>query len=697
MLRPPRRPRLVLATTAVLALVALVVGGPVAQLMKTGRDNFDDRGSESAQAREALQDAAGISPEADLVVLVDTPSGAATGAGRRAIAGAVSRLEESDVVASVVAPDVGAGGPLVASDGRSVIVTASFRPLDGQDAQDAALRIASELGGRQDLEFGGPLLASAEIREQVTDDLRRAELLAFPVLFALSLFVFRGLIAALLPILVGALAVLGTLLALRAAAAVTDLSIFALNLVTGLGLGLAIDYSLFILTRFREEAALHGHGRETMQRTLATAGRTVAFSSAIVALALATLLVFPQRFLFSMGLGGALVAVVAAAVALVALPAALMLLGPRVDALALRRTPPDAQSRWGRLGRAVTRRPGLLGGAAAVVLLAIAAPALDVRFTGFDATILPFEANARQVADRIATDYAPGATTPVTVAVEGQDAAVDRVRHRLVAQDHLGAVGEAERIGPSLARVDVIVPAVPLSDRGQEMVDDIRDALRGLPAQVTGEAARFRDAQHALGERLPIALGALTVTTIAILFVMTGGLPVALGALLMNALTVAAAFGALVLIFQEGRFEGLLDYTSQGALDAAQMVLLFVLVFALSTDYGVFLLGRIKEERDRGRSSRDAIVEGLGATGRLITAAALLFCIAIGAFATSEIVFIKEVGLGTALAVLVDATLIRGLLLPALLAGLGDRAWWPRARGARRDVQRGRPVPEANS
>ena len=670
---PLRRPRLVVAASAVFAVLAVLVGGPVAGLLKTGRDNFEDKSSESARAQAALTKASGRSPEADIVVFVRTRRGRS---GEAAVRRAERALARHPDIAATVSPLTAPRSGLRSDDGRAALIVGFLRPMETGDAQDASVEIAEGLEPLAGVEVGGPVLTTAQIRDQVSEDLRRAELLAFPLLFLLSLVIFRGLVAALLPVLVGALAVLGTLLMLRIATEFADLSIFALNLVTALGLGLAIDYSLFVLARFREEAVHHGHGREALERTLATAGRTVLFSSLTVALALSALLVFPQPFLFSMAIGGALVALVAGAAAVIALPAVLLLLGPRVDALALRRAKAPGTSLSARLGSMVTRRPGTAAALAAGVLVLAGLPFLGINFTGFDATILPSDASSRQVADNITAAFPGDRTSPVIVTVRGGPRVAAEARQQLAALPGVRAVAQPAKVGDGLMRVDVFARAAPLHPSTQRLVDDTRAALDGLPAEVTGQAARFRDSQHALGARLPYALAILTVTTLAVLFVMTGSALVPFCALAMNLLTVSAAFGILVLTFQDGRLEELLAYTSQGALDASQMVLLFVLVFALSTDYGVFVLGRIKEARDSGLPPRPAIVAGMDATGPLVTAAAVLFCVAIGAFATSQIVFIKEVGIGTAVAVLIDATLVRAVLLPALLALLGDRAWW---------------------
>ncbi|WP_196189317.1 MMPL family transporter [Conexibacter sp. W3-3-2] len=664
-----RHPRLTLTLTTIFAVVALVLGGPVAGLLKTGRDNFEDRGSESALSREALVAAAGRSPEADIVVLVE----AARTLDQRVL-DTQKRLAAIPEIATTVSPRQPQGRRLRTPDGRSSVILGYLRPMETQTAQDVSVRVSEEFRGLSGVSVGGPVLTTAQIRDQVSEDLRKAELLAFPLLFLLLLFVFRGLVAALLPLLVAVLSVLGTLLALRLAVQITDLSVFALNLITALGLGLAIDYSLFIIARYREEAAEHGYGHLALTRTLATAGRTVMFSSLTVALALS---VFPQRFLMSMAVGGALVALVAGAAALLALPPALLLLGPRIDALSLRRSPRRPERSYSaRIGARVMRRPGVVAVVTGLALVVVGLPFADVRFTGFDATVLPESASSRQVADRVAESFPGDRTAPLIVALRSTDRFVAaEARERLFGVENAAAVSEPVRVGNGLTRIDVYSTGPPLAEPSQRLVDGARQALTGLPAQITGEAARYRDSRAALNAALPVALGIVGVTTVALLFLMCGSVLLPLCALAMNLLTISAAFGVLVLIFQDGRLEGTLAYTSQGALDASQMVLLFVLVFALSTDYGVFVLGRIKEARDSGMPSREAVVAGMGTTGPLVTAAAVLFCVAIGAFATSEVVFIKEVGIGTAFAVLIDATVVRALLLPALMGVLGERAW----------------------
>lgn len=695
------RARLVLGVTAAFFVLAAVLGGPVAGLLSSG-DDFRNPGAESARAQERLAAASGSYAAPGVILLVETPDGARTPQARQQVR-RLTRLAERDRDVARVASSASTGSArFVADDGRSTYLAVFGR--DGAEESDIGARLAEALAGEEDVKVGGPGPAFEAIGDQVEQDLKRAELIAFPILFLLSLWVFRGVVAALLPLFVGGLVVVGTFLALRIVNEALLLSVFALNLAIGLGLGLAIDYSLFVVSRFREEL---GRGLDTpaaVARTLRTAGRTVLFSAATVAAALLSLLVFPQRFLYSMAISGSITALLAAVVALTALPALLMVLGPRVNALAPARWQHAAVATergfWYRLSRGVMRRPLAVALATGTVLIVMGLPFLRIDFTGIDARILPDEVPAKQIDRELRASYAQGVTEPVTVAVDAPRDATTELRRYALRLERLGGVEQVDPpryVGRGVWQVDM-VPAQPaLDDRTKDLVRDVRALDAPGAALVTGQTARFVDQQSALAERLPYAIAFLAVTTLVILFLMTGSVVLPVKALLMNLLGLSAAFGLLVLIFQDGRLEGLLAYESQGALESTQPLLLLALAFGLSTDYGVFLLTRIKEARDGGLPNDEAVAVGLERTGRIITAAAILFCVAIGAFATSKIVFIKEVGVGTALAVLIDATIVRALLVPALMALLGEWNWWApgplRRLHARIGLSEGEPEP----
>jgi RND superfamily putative drug exporter len=396
-----------------------------------------------------------------------------------------------------------------------------------------------------------------------------------------------------------------------------------------------------------------------------TAGLTVFFSAVTVAASMACLLVFPQQFLYSMGLGGVLVALSAGAVALIPLPAFLYWLGPRIDALAPRRLQQlPSGGRWARLAAWVMRRPGRVAAVSASFLVLLALPALGVHFVGVDATTLPASASARQVAERLDREGIRGSYAPITAITDGPPSLTAIAR--LAGETGVAGVLPARRIAPGLWRFDLLPREEGLSDRSQRLVRTVRAELP--TARVTGQTAGFVDQQASLGAHLPWALAILALTTCTLIFLFTGSVVLPLKSLVMNVLTLGASFGILVLVFEWGR--GL------SGLESTQPILLCATAFGLSTDYAIFLFSRIKEARDRGLANRDAVADGLERTGRVVTAAALLFCVAIGTFATSGISFIQELGVGTAVAVALDATIVRALLVPSLMALLGKWNWW---------------------
>jgi uncharacterized membrane protein YdfJ with MMPL/SSD domain len=676
-----RHARTVVVAAVFGAVVAGALGADVANRLDPYGD--DDPATESVQADNRLEDAG--YRELGLIALVRGVDVSSPQTKHR-VESLASQISKDPAVGRIADYYSTRSADFVSTDGRSTYLAVDLKPTDDKARQDAAKRVANRLEGTPGVTFGGPALAQEQVNHQVESDLRRAEMLAFPLLFLLSLVFFRSLVASVLPPLIGGLAIVGTFLMLRVASEFTSVSIFALNLVTGLGLGLAIDYSLFMVSRYREELARSGPGAEAMRRTMATAGRTILFSSLTVAASLASLMIFPQRFLYSMGLGGSLVALIAAALALIVLPAILTLLGTRVNSLApaflQRRAERDARPAesgfWYRLSRFVMRRPGRIAAASAALLIALGIPFLSIRFTSVDATVLPESASARQVDTTLKTEFPPHRDSPIELAVTDADRAqLTRLNHRLKRIPGVAAVNPPQGLSDGMAEVDVVSRYGPLDDRSKDVVT----AIRHLPAgpanvQVTGFTAHFIDTQSSLEDHLPAVLAIVALATFVVLFLFTGWVVLPIKALVMNVLSLSAVFGILVLIFQDGRLEGLLGYTSQGAIEQTMPLLLFAVAFGLSTDYGVFLLSRIKEARDGGASDSEAVAIGLERTGRIVTAAAILFSVAIGAFVTSEVIFIKENGLGTALAVLIDASIVRALLVPSLMELLGKWNWW---------------------
>jgi uncharacterized membrane protein YdfJ with MMPL/SSD domain len=725
------RTRRVLIVAGAVFLLAAVFGTPVVSQLKSVSADFQDPHAENQEVLRTIERATGQAPYYGVAALV--PSG-------RDVRSDPAAADGAKRVAALLAAQPGFqralyyGGPgakallgvLVSRDGRLTLVLAAY--VDRDHSAAAVDRVRPKLAGSGVL-IGGNDVAFHEITERVSSDLARAETFAFPILLLLSFWVFRGLVAAALPLLVGGFAIVLTFLLLRIVDQFLGLSIFAVNLVTGVGLGLGIDYSLIVLSRYREELA-HGlqeggagglrpprgwrsrlqagepgpsssviraprsqsEYRAAIARTLQTAGQTVLYSSLTVAGAMASLLVFPMRFLYSMGIGGAIVALSAGAVSLLVLPAVLVGLGPRIDALApawlqrssARAARADGEGSWGRLARGVLRRPGTVALATAVLLLAAASPALRIALTPADAHVLPASAEPRKVAEMLTRDFAVDGSQAITMVVDepaNAASAVAALAQR--AQRTAGAQAAAappRYLGRGTWEIELQPKGTDGAGANQALVKSLRGLGSGEPGVqrplVGGATAWFVDQKAAVAAHTPLTLVILAVVTGGFLFLMTGSLLLPLMAFAMNLLTVAVGAGLLVLVFQDGHFSSLFGFTAIGGLEESNLVLLFVVAFALSTDYGVFLFSRIKEFHDSGLQTREAVARGLERTGRLVTAAALLFCVAIGAFVSSDIFFIKEIGFGAALAVAIDATVVRALLVPALMGRTGERTWW---------------------
>jgi len=666
------RPGRTLLAVLAFVVIAGVLGAPVAGVLEDS-GGFVPADAGSVRAYERITAATGVQATPGVVLLVDTPRGAASAPERERVERLRAELAGEPGVASAATAGSTKGRGFVARDERSASVVVTLEA--GADEDAITDRMVARYGGRAGIALGGSLIAETQIGERVGADLGRAELLAFPILLLLSLVFFRGR-AALLPLVVGVTTVLGTFLALRAVNEAYALSIFALNLVIGLGLGLAIDYTLFLVTRYREELERHGPGAHAIRTTMATAGRTVVFSAATVATALITLTLFPLGFLQSMGIAGAVVAVVGGVAALVISPALFAVWGTK---LAVKRRPRAAEEgAWYRLSHAVMRRPVVIAVATTLVMLAVSLPSLRAVFTPVDSTVIPRSESARTVADRLERDFPGQATSPVTIALDAPRADASGVARYAEGLAMLPGVrrAPARPLDATTWQVDVAVAGRPEGELARGVVERVGDGAGPYPVLVGGAAAEFVDQQAAIGARLPLALATLTGLTLVLLWLLTGSIVLPLKAIVMNALTVGAALGILTVVFQDGRLEGLLNYTSNGGVEPTDFLVAAALVFALSTDYGVFLLGRIKEARDAGMGEREAVAVGLERTGAVVTAAAILLAVAIGAFSTSSISFIQQVGVASATGVLLDAFVVRALLVPSLMALLGRWNWW---------------------
>lgn len=685
------RSRRTLLVAGAVFVIAAAIGAPVVTILKSESSEFQSYGAQSQQVLRAIKHATGQSAEYGVAALVpaarDVRSDPAASALARRVAALLATQPGFERVLDYPSSHLPA---LVSRDGRLTLVLGAF---SSQDRSAAAVAHIRPMLAGSGVRFGGNDVAFHEINERTSSDLRNAEMLAFPILLLLSFWVFRGLIAAALPLLVGGFAIVITFLLLRLVNQALGLSVFAVNLVTGMGLGLGIDYSLFVLSRYREELARGLDAHEAIARTLKTAGRTVLYSSLAVAGAAASMLAMPLRFLYSMGVGGTLVSLSAGTISLVVLPAVLVALGPRINALAparlqrnaARAAQPAEHGLWYRLARAVMRRPGAVALITAAVLIAIALPARHLALTPADARVLPASSQPRQVADAIARDFAVDGSQAITMVMHAPaagGAGVQELTHR--AQALAGAqatpAGPARYLGRDTWTAELLVHGDVGSAANQRLVRDLR-AFAGRSSGsfdllVGGATAWFIDQKSAIAAHTPLTLAILALVTAGFLFVMTGSLVVPLMALVMNLLTVAVGAGLLVLVFQDGHLASLLGFSPIGGLEESNLVLLFIIAFALSTDYGVFLFSRIKEAYEEGMAARESVAHGLERTGRLVTAAALLFCVAIGAFVTSHIFFIKQLGFGAALAVAIDATFVRALLVPALMGRLGAHVWW---------------------
>ena len=703
-----RRPRRVLAVALLIAAVAAVFGIHVHKHLKPR--GFDVSGSGSARARELVAQTSETDPGNSVLALVHLPAPYGTQRARRTIVDVEARLRHDPAVAAVLDAASARNPAMISRDRRSTYLVAALRLLDDKQQEDAGKRLLAAFAGDSSVTLGGNPVANHEISTTIENDLRRAELLAVPLIVLLSFFLFRGFVASLLAPLAGGITILVSFFFLRELASVASLSIYALNLVTGLSLGLSIDWSLLLLSRYREERARTDDLRLALRQALPRAGHTIVFSALTVAASLACLLVFPLRFLRSMGYGGIVASTVAMLTALIVLPTVLRLLGPRIDAWSLPRWRDPARLAkparlWRALGQLTTRYPIPVATGTVVLLILLAVPIGRIGWTTVDASSLPTSAQAFQ-ADRVinrSPEFVRNGGTPFYLAVETPSGPTIRaLANQARRLDGVRAVAPPRRLRGNTWQLNLVSADTPYSARTQRLVGEL-SGLGGLGhLYVGGDAAAFHDERHAIASRLPTAIAILAAATLSILFLLSGSLTAPLLALAMNALTLAAAFGILILIFQDGRFESLLGYTSQGALDLTIPLVLAALVFAISTDYGVFLLSRVREARTSGQGDRTAIAGSVAIVGRIVTAAAVLFAVSIGAFGSSNIIVLKILGIGTAVAVLTDALLVRCLLLPASLRLLGPRAWWLPAplrrlhrRISREERLESEPCPEA--
>lgn len=691
-------PRRVLAVAALVAVAAGVFGVPVAKsLCACG---FDDPSSESAKAKELLTDRFNVG-DVRMMVTVSSPDGADSGAARAVGTELADDLMRSPHVVSVTslwtapAPERPA---LVSRDGKSGLIVAGISG-DESKLQEYTKDLSDRLVHDRDgvtVRAGGDAMVNVEITEQSRRDLLLMESLAIPISFVVLVWVFGGVLAAAVPLAVGGLAILGSLAVLRGVSSFTDVSIFALNLSAAMGLALAIDYTLLIISRYRDGLA-DGVSRDAaLAQTMATAGRTVVFSAAIVALSMAVMVVFPMAFLKSFAYAGVATVAFAALAALFVTPAALVLLGDRLHAMDIRRLvdrilnwqEPVARTveqhalyRW---TKTVMRHAIPAGLAVVALLLLLGAPFLGVKWGFPDDRVLPTTASAHQVGDEMRTQFPDDSATAVTIVVPDAtgptQAEFDRYATDLARVADVVGVSPV-RIADGSAYLTVRSTAPLFSDASDAQLDGLHavDGPGGREVLFAGTAQVNRDSVDAITSRLPVVLGLIVVIMFAVLFLLTGSVVIPLKALVLNVLSLSAAFGAMVWIFQDGHLGGL-GTTATGILVANIPVLLFCIAFGLSMDYEVFLVSRIREfwlQTARTRADNDeSVALGIARSGRVVTAAAVVMSISFAALIAAQVSFMRMFGLGLTLAILVDATLVRMVLLPAFMHVMGEWNWW---------------------
>ena len=706
-------PRRVIVVAGLLTLALAIFGVPVANSLSAS--GFQDPTSQSARASQLLTDKFGQG-DTQLLFTVSTPDGVDSPAARAAGSEIVDQLRRSPHVVDVTSPwttPAQAAADLVSKDRNTGLIVAGIKGNESDQqkyAEELSTQVTHDRNGVT-VRSGGAAMVNVQITKQSQRDLLVMESIAIPLSFLVLVWVFGGLIAAALPVAVGGMAIFGALAVLRTISFATDVSIFALNLTTAMGLALAIDYTLLIISRYRDELADGADREVAVVRTVVTAGRTVLFSATTVALSMAVMVLFPMHFLKSFAYAGVAVVAFAALAAVVVTPAALVLLGDRLDSFNVRRlvrrllgrpepVPQTFQQQfWYRWTRFVIRRAVPVGLAGVAFLVFLGLPFLSVKWGFPDDRVLPTSASAHQVGDQMRDDFVINSETAVTIVIPKTDdltrseieqyatalsrvpdvSAVSTPSATYVAGAAVGrqSAPAGQTQGSAFLTVDSTAPL--FSDRSETQLDRLHAVPTpgGKEVDFTGTAQINRDSVDAIASRLPLVLGLIAGIMFVLLFLLTGSVVMPLKALVLNVLSLTAAFGAMVWIFQDGHL-GAFGTTPSGILVANIPVLLFCIAFGLSMDYEVFLVSRIREFwlASGAADNDESVARGIARTGRVVTAAALIMSISFAALIASNVSFMRMFGLGLTLAVLVDATLVRMVLVPAFMHVLGRRNWW---------------------
>jgi RND superfamily putative drug exporter len=687
-----RSRRLVLVVSLLFAVAAGVWGTGVFGKLTAG-NTFTPPGSESNRESTIADNVFGRNAADAVVLFHSATETVADPAYRQAVTGYLAALPAADIAATATFWTSGQRG-LVSADGHSTYAVLQLKGATDPDREDTYKAVKADFpataGGGISAQVGGGTPTELAINNEVSGNIARAEGISFPVLLLLLILIFGSVIAAWVPLAIGGLAILGSFTVLRLLTMFTPVSIYSVNITTIIGLGLGIDYGLFMVNRFREELRKQPTVEDAVRRTVATAGRTVLVSGVTVALALSSLMLFPAVFLRSMGYGGVATVAVDVIAALTVLPALLAVLGTRINALAVRKSlrrsgagavqlKPETDGAWYRLARRVMRRPLAYVAVIVVVLLALGTPFLRISWGGVDARVLPTNSTVRQVSERLTAEFPANSTAPIEIVLTGvtSPASLAAYEHQVAAVSGVTGVQLTGDQG-STARLDAIYTARPDSGQARGIVAQIRALTppAHATALVGGASAVLVDELSSITATLPWMALYVAITTFILLFLAFGSVVLPVKAIVMNVLSLSATLGVVVWVFQWGHLSGPLQFTATGTIDPTMPILLVAIVFGLSMDYEVFLLSRIRERYDETGDSNASVAIGLQRTGGLITSLALLLIIVVGLFSASGISFIKLLGVGMIVALVVDATIVRILLVPATMRLLGRANWW---------------------
>ena len=677
-----KRKRLIFSLFIVAIFSAGAIGTSVFGKLDSG--GYNDPKSDSAKAFEYLTDVFKVKDPA-VVLVVETTNGV----NDPAVVATAAKLEQSikgeaGVGSTLSYWSTGGAPTLKSSDANSAFLFIYSEDVEWDNVQSLGKRIQEKYDGKFEnltVYASGTGVFAHAINTKIADDLKLSEAISIPLTFILLVFVFGGLVASAMPLLVGVSAILGSLLVIYLLTLFTGVSVFALNLVTGLGLGLGIDYSLLVVNRFREELHSGKSVDEAIKKTVATAGKTVFYSGLTVVITLAALMLFPLMFLKSFGYAGVTVVIMAVLGALVALPALLAILGKRIDKAVVRKgaLTPKEDGRWAQTARFVMRKPVSVVVLSLVILTVLAAPIKNIVFSQVDSRVLP-ASNPAAYAAQLITERFPGQEgNPIEVIIPGGANKIEQIKNytqEIAKVDGVVRVGEPQILGNDV-RVIAVHDMGPRTPTAEALIKQIRLIPSPDQTLIGGVAADYADTQIGIAKTMPWALTWIAIGVLLLLFVFTGSLILPIKAVILNILSLAATMGVITWIFVDGNLKWLVgDFTTTGSVDTGSIILVAVVAFGLSMDYELFLLSRIKEEHDAGRSNIESVATGLQRSARIITAAAGLLAIVFASFVLSGVTSIKMLGFGVAFAIILDATLVRALLVPALMRLFGERNWW---------------------